>query len=132
MAKEKYKTLEEMQKEEWGNNVKPSWEVHYKDFTFIAYKNSLLSDIPILSCYIYKGNTLLEHSGRTQYFTQEKALEELKWKYEKYLEVDVISILKENAIKRELNVEQPIISIELLKNNVSDNEWEKVKEYFNL
>ena len=95
------KKLEEMVKEEWEQPIEPAFEVKYKDLVFTAYKNSFYDDRPMLSCYISRNGRMLEHSGRTQYFTEEKALEELKWKYAAYLEMEVIKILKEKYLNKD-------------------------------
>ena len=88
MNKKKCKTLNEMKKEEIDDeSIKPLWSVKYRNYEFVAYKNSFWGDRPMLSCYIFRDDKLIEHRGRTQYFTEEKALEELKWKYQAYLRV---------------------------------------------
>lgn len=122
------KKLEDMQKEEWEQeSIKPAWEITYKDMVFTAYENSFWSDTPILSCYVSKNGKLLEHSGRTRYFTKEKALKELKSKYEFYLQSDVIKTLKE---KSSCIVFKPYIQITIDRNKVSEEEWNKIIEYF--
>ena len=131
--KQKFKKLEEMVKEEWEQPIEPAFEVKYKDLVFTAYKNSFYDDRPMLSCYISRNGRMLEHSGRTQYFTEEKALEELKWKYAAYLEMEVIKLLKEkgNAILVAPDMyNDPHIVVRFDYDNAE--EWEKVKEYFEL
>lgn len=134
MANKKCKKLEEMQQEEIDDeSSKPQWSVKYKNYDFIAYKNSFWGDRPILSCYILRDGKMIEHSGRTQYFTQEKALEELKWKYKEYLKDDVIKLLMEKA-KREIvppsDYTEPYFEIKLFADDVSKEEWDKVRELF--
>ena len=74
---------------------------------------------------------MLEHSGRTIYFTKEKALEELKSKYVWYIKNEVIDILKNKAqvfVGGDSELTK-YISIHLAYDN--QEEWEKVIEYFN-
>ncbi len=133
MAKKQYKKLSDMKQEEWEQPIEPAFEVKYRDLVFTAFKNSFYGDRPMLSCYISKNGELLEHSGRTQYFTEDKALEELKRKYAFNLEMEVIKLLKEkgNAIIVEPDVNnEPHIIIRFDYDNA--DEWEKMKEYFEL
>lgn len=132
----KSKTLADMKHEEIDlGESEPLWEIKYKNFTFIAYKNSFYGDRDILSCYIFRDDELLEHSGRTIYFTEEKALEEIKQKYKWYLKNEVIEIIQQKASKTIIppsDFNEPFIKFELGYENVSEEEWEKVKEYFDL
>lgn len=131
MAKKKSKSLSDMKTEEIDEQIKkPVWSVAYKDLEFVAYENSFYDERPMLSCYVFKKGTMIEHSGRTRYFTKQKALDELKWKYKAYLETEVIRILKEKAQifvggNSELTA---YISIHFAYSD--PQEWEKIKEYF--
>lgn len=136
MAKKTTKTLADMKREEIDEQVsKPLWRVEYKNYTFVAYKNSFYGERDILSCYLFRDDKLIEHSGRTRYFTQEKALEELKWKYDAYLELEVVKLLKEKAYRKITPPDymfEPTINIELSYEDITPEQWEKVKEYFGL
>mgnify|MGYP003310770295 FL=1 len=62
-------------------------------------------------------------------------MEQLKFQCQAHLEQDVLNILKEKA--RKLVIEpsihnDPYIEIDLDYENVSVEEWDKVKELFNL
>ena len=134
MANKKCKKLEEMQQEEIEDKASdPKWSVKYKNYEFIAYENSFYDARPILSCYIFRDNTFVEHSGRSRYFSKEKALEELKWKYKAYLKDDVIKLLMEKGKTKIVppdDYTEPYFEIKLFADDVSKEQWDKVRELF--
>lgn len=131
MGNKKSKTLADMVKEEeYGHAPNPIWSVQYKNFDFIAYENSFYDDRKVLSCYILRDGIMLEHSGRTIYFTKEKALKELQDKYIWYLKNEVIEILKNKAQCLIVEGSELTSYISIYFPYHNQEEWDKVKEFF--
>lgn len=133
----KNKTLANMEEEDIiQKTTKLAWSVKYKNFEFYAYENYFYEERPILSCYIFRDNQLLEHSGRTKYYTQDKALEELKTKYQFYLKDEAINLLTKCSIvlvvpeSECLNNER--LTIQLYKKDTTKEQWEKLLELFDI
>ena len=110
-------------------------EIHYKDMTMVVYPNKSYGR-KMKSVYLYRGEQLLQHYLTSKYFDIEtKGMEQLKFQYQAHLEQYVLNILKEKA--RKLVIEpsihnDPYIEIDLDYESVSVEEWDKVKELFNL
>ena len=135
MAKDKPIPLKDSDEKEIKWLEEHKQEIHYKDMTMVVYPNKSYGR-EMKSVYLYRGEQLLQHYLTSKYFDIEtKGMEQLKFQYQAHLEQDVLNILKEKA--RKLVIEpsihnDPYIEIDLDYESVSVEEWDKVKELFNL